>query len=41
MTTAEISVERSTRDQVQVFVYCDDSLDRIDYSESELSAGPR
>ena len=41
VTTAEISVERSTRDQVQVFVYCDDSLDRIEYSESELSAGPR
>lgn len=41
VTTAEISVERSTRGQVQVFVYCDDSLERIDYSESELSAALR
>jgi len=40
VTASEISVDRSTRETIQVFVYCDDSMDRIDYTDAELSAEP-
>lgn len=36
VTTSEISVDRSTRGMIRVFVYCDDSLSRIDFDETEL-----
>lgn len=41
VTTAEISVDRSTRETIRAFVYCDDSMDRIDYTDAELSTDPR
>lgn len=37
---AEISVDRSTREQLQAFVYCDDAPVRIDFSEADLSPDP-
>lgn len=40
VTTVEISVDRSTRETIQAFVYCDDSMDRIDYTDTELSTDP-
>ncbi len=40
VTTAEISVDRSTRETIMTFVYCDDSMNRIDYTDAELSSDP-
>lgn len=36
VVVAEVSVERSTQDAIRVFVYCNDSLERHDFSEAEL-----
>jgi len=33
---AEVSVERSTKDALRAFVYCDGSLERHDFSEADL-----
>ena len=40
VSIAEISVDRSTREQLQAFVYCDDASVRIDFSEADLSPDP-
>lgn len=34
---AEVSVDRSSKQTIRIFVYCDDSLNRIDFNEADLS----
>lgn len=33
---SEVSVERSTKNSLRAFVYCDESLERHDFSEADL-----